>query len=345
VFFEVCESMSEQYLSPEVYIAEITDAKLVGATSLLIAGNKFLNDMVYYDDEERIDIRYQAVKKVINKIAIVEQVKYKKKFDTAINLIAVASFNYYHLLFETLSKLTFVDAISEYREIPILVDEVVMRIPQYRAALQSINKYQHPICVLGKEEGCIVERLIHPSSNVWMPINVYHRSLIKPSDFIVSDKVIKNLRDSVELCDHRKPWRKIFISRKNTQAIRLKNEAEVKELFTKNGFETVFTEELSFQQQIQIFGQASVVIATSGAALTNILFCQPGTIIGCIIPETHKFYMYSTIAYLLHMRAIFINAEVVERTLYPAADTFEVDLDYAKRYLQWINAEVFEKGA
>jgi capsular polysaccharide biosynthesis protein len=332
-FFERCESEIVKFDSPEVYVAEILHVKLVGASNIIIVGNKLLNDTVYYDDDNRIDIRFSSVKKVISKIAVIETTTFNKYIPVAINLVAAASFNYYHLLVEILSKLAFVDTIVEFREYPILVDKIVIQIPQYKEALTCINKYNHPIITLDKEEGCQVERLICPSSNVWMPINVYHRNLITTKDFLISETVLLSIRNSVKLYQDKRPWRKIFISRKNTSAVRLENELEIRNLFVDDGFEIVYTEEMSFQQQIDTFGQAKIVVATSGAALTNIIFCQEKTTIGCIIPESHKFYMYSTIAYLLGMNTLFIDADVIKVTHYTAADTFLVDVDYAKRYL------------
>lgn len=43
------------------------------------------------------------------------------------------------------------------------------------------------------------------------------------------------------------------------------------------GFEYITTSGMSLDDEIELFGQASAVVAPYGAALTNILFCAPGT--------------------------------------------------------------------
>ena len=43
------------------------------------------------------------------------------------------------------------------------------------------------------------------------------------------------------------------------------------------GFEMLDTTKLDLQQQIDTFAQAKMIIAPTGAALTNLLWCQPGT--------------------------------------------------------------------
>jgi len=336
-FFEKSEEQIEKYNSPDIYVASIENVDLIGASNVIIANDKLLNDAVSDDKEQRIDIRYSAIKKVINKVAVIEDYDVEAVFEKGIYLVGAASFNYYHLVVEILSRLTFVDYLEEYREYPILVDEVVMRIPQFKSALDCINRYNHPIIVVEKEKKYHVEKLVLPSSNVWMPTNLYNRNDIRVDDFLIADSVLHNIRNAVGVWEEREPWRKIFISRKNTQAVRLSNETKVRQIFAENGFEIVYTEEMTFRQQIECFGQAKCIVATSGAALTNTIFCQKSAIIGCIIPSEHRFYMYSTIAYLLGLKPLFLDAKITDKTAYAAADTFVLDEGYVKRYAKRIN--------
>ena len=332
-YFEKSDQRIEHFLSPDIYIAEVPDAYLIGGSNVIVADNSLLNDAAYCDKEQRIDIRYSAIKKVFDGVAVISEGEYVEEITCGINLIGAASFNYYHLIVEILSRLTFVDKFEEYRHYPILVDEVVLNIPQYHAALECINRFQHSIIRVEKEKKYLVKNMVLPSPTVWMPTNVYDRNTIRTEDFLISETVLSNIRDAVGVWQEKAPWRKIFISRKNTQAVRLENELQVRELFAQNGFEIIYNEEMSFRQQVECFGQAKCIIATSGAALSNTIFCQPDTLIGCIIPSYHRFYMYSTIAYLLHLKPLFMDAEITDMTPYAAADTFVLDLEYVKRYI------------
>ena len=250
--------------------------------------------------------------------------------------MGAASFNYYHLVIEILSKLAFVDSHDEYREYPLLVDEVVLTIPQFHSALNCMNRLNHPVIQIDKGKKYLVKDMVLPSSNVWMPTNVYSREQMRVEDFMISDTVLHNVRNFVGIWREKPAWRKIFISRKNTQTVRLKNEEEVRDLFAQHGFEIVYTEEMSFRQQVECFGQAKCVVAATGAALTNMVFCQPETLIGCIIPAQDNFCMYSTIGYLLGLKLLFLDAEIIELTPYVSADTFILDTDYVRRYIKTI---------
>lgn len=70
--------------------------------------------------------------------------------------------------------------------------------------------------------------------------------------------------------------RRIFISRTRAARRRLLNEEEVWPLFEDEGFERVCMEELSFDDQVNLMKQTSVLAAPHGAGLTNLMFCPPG---------------------------------------------------------------------
>jgi len=87
------------------------------------------------------------------------------------------------------------------------------------------------------------------------------------------------LRDKFKgLCSRDGGCRKLYISRAgNLQAHvrRLLNEDEIIGLACKQGFEIVRCEELSFETQVTVFSEASVIVGAHGAGLTNLIFGQP----------------------------------------------------------------------
>lgn len=75
-----------------------------------------------------------------------------------------------------------------------------------------------------------------------------------------------------------KPFRKIWISRKNSATRSIVNESVLFDTVLKQrGWELLELENLSLDQQLHYFAEAQVVVAPHGAGLTNLLFCQPGT--------------------------------------------------------------------
>ena len=91
-------------------------------------------------------------------------------------------------------------------------------------------------------------------------------------------EALRNVRDTMP--GHGTiPGRRLYVSRKRAAVRRIVNEADVETLLRDNGFTTVHLESCSWSEQVAMFGATEVVLAPHGAALANIAFCQPGTVV------------------------------------------------------------------
>lgn len=70
--------------------------------------------------------------------------------------------------------------------------------------------------------------------------------------------------------------RRLYLSRRLDGHWRTVNEPEVERFLAGHGFETVTPGTMSFRAQIELFGQAEVIVGT-GAGLFNMVFSPPGT--------------------------------------------------------------------
>jgi capsular polysaccharide biosynthesis protein len=71
------------------------------------------------------------------------------------------------------------------------------------------------------------------------------------------------------------PRTRIYVKRNGTRGI--VNDAAIDGVLDKHQFVPVMMEDLTVTQQIDLFSQADMVVATHGAALANLIFCPPGT--------------------------------------------------------------------
>lgn len=71
--------------------------------------------------------------------------------------------------------------------------------------------------------------------------------------------------------------RRLYIKRGSVSRRKLINEIEVIQLLEQYGFESVVMDNKTVQEQAELFFKAEVVVALHGAALTNLLFIEPGT--------------------------------------------------------------------
>ena len=83
--------------------------------------------------------------------------------------------------------------------------------------------------------------------------------------------------------------KKIFLDRSTSKFNHCKifNQNYLNSWLKKNDFTIYAPEKFSQEKQIYLFKNASIILGAHGAALTNIIFCKPGTKIIEIIPSDH----------------------------------------------------------
>ncbi|MCC7338083.1 MAG: glycosyltransferase family 61 protein [Pirellulaceae bacterium] len=81
--------------------------------------------------------------------------------------------------------------------------------------------------------------------------------------------------------------RRIFVSRKNARTRRIANETQIEEVLTPLGFEFHCLEQYTLAKQIQLFGEAEMIVGGHGAGLTNMLYAQAGTRVIELAPSNY----------------------------------------------------------
>lgn len=83
---------------------------------------------------------------------------------------------------------------------------------------------------------------------------------------------------------------KIYLSRSRVNTRKVLNEDKVILFLKRYGFECVHNEDLTTDEQINMFQNATHIISCHGSQLTNIVFCKPGTKICEIRHITHNIH-------------------------------------------------------
>ena len=125
--------------------------------------------------------------------------------------------------------------------------------------------------------------------------------------------LLTRLRDRLVGVPEQAARTRLYISREKCHYRKMKNETEVWLELEKKGFEKVFLEDLTLEQQIQKLHSADIVLGVHGAGFANILFCRPGTrIIEIQDPDDPNPHFYALAALLGHDYAILhgcVNSE------------------------------------
>lgn len=168
--------------------------------------------------------------------------------------------NYYHWLIDTLPRLLILR--NQYPDYLLLLPQPLppKQLPDYiksSASVFGFTKY-YPLT----------------TKQILKAKHVVLAELTAESLFQNPDLVTQVREELISaLCpEHIVPTRRIYASRATQSVRRLVNEKEMEEVLTAHGFETVFFEQLSFLEQIQLMRETSVFMGTHGASMTNLMF-------------------------------------------------------------------------
>jgi capsular polysaccharide biosynthesis protein len=95
--------------------------------------------------------------------------------------------------------------------------------------------------------------------------------------------------------------KRVYVSRKNAKYRHILNENEFQTAISHLNFSTYLLEEMSLSDQISLFKNAEIIIASHGAGLTNIVYCQSRTKIIEFFPENYYEECYQNISSLLDL--------------------------------------------
>lgn len=336
-FFAVSKDELQFHDGKSIYFLKIKNSIIIGEKPGFIKNKNFVYDLARNDFEKRYNLNFGELRNINNENALINSIDSKIIIQKGIVLTGFAPGNYYHFAIELLSRLSLLDMNKLYLDFPILIDKKIKDISQFNELLQSINIYNRDIIFIDKD--CIyrVEELVYPSYVNWLPINVKDRRS-KDWDYVLYDKPILNMRDiilskySSSANIHKGTI--TYISRKDLKNSRLSNENLVLDLMRELEIRIIYPEKLSLSEQIEIFYTSEVIVATSGAALTNIIFANKATTIVSIIPKVYNFYGYSNLAHICGIKTIFIDAKINNKESEISRETYEVDLNQIKQLLK-----------
>lgn len=291
-------------------VLKLNNVKIIGSTSFVIlSSSEALYEPYSHDVNKLWDYKNPLIKDKIYSQFLIQCKKNNVIINDGIMLSGDASYNFYHFIFEYLSKFIILNDLNIPGNIPIIVDEVICQYPQFHELLSCFNKNNREIIYLKFGYIYDVKTLYYlPSINI-IPANYKDLHTIKYTDNLFSLDSIKYLRDSLlHKMTNVNCKKKIFISRRNSTLQRRYNEEEVERIFKKYDFQVVCPEKHSLSEQIYIFNNSNFIAGATGAAFSNILFCSPGCKVLCINSYNVELSIFSTIAKYLELDFQYLSA-------------------------------------
>jgi len=264
-------------LSNKPYVAEIKDARIFSNSSLILTSDgTALSETGGHPDFGRfISFAYETVvlAQQPDKVLLNFSEFNTRKIEAGIFLSGLASSAFGHWLPEFLPKLQFLQQHPDFAGLPIIVDAGM---PQ--SHFDHLRRLSgNPLILLQANESLLCRRLLVSPSPAFSPVETFPNDIPVHELPGLSPRAMRFLRAG-ESYEIKKPrHRRIFLARKNMKWRRLLNEEEIAADLLELGFESIFIEEMSVSEQIDLFQQAQWIVAPNGSALLNLVFADSST--------------------------------------------------------------------
>ncbi|AYD67196.1 glycosyltransferase family 61 protein [Achromobacter sp. B7] len=277
------------------YVALLHDALALGGTRYLVAGEKIRHDeAAAFQNVKDAALKYhRAAQTSGGNLMLNFQLKPANWVDTGIDVMHEYSNNYFHFVAETLPRMI----LAEEAELPADVPYIVERdLHENMAKLLSMaNTSGRPILPVESDTMYRVGALYIPS-DVTSVVDSYEAG--ESGRWSCLD--VPRIRTAVARCKAFVPSTRAVLRKRKIYAGRsggirqLTNQQELEAALAARGFEIMRTDGLDVQTQITIFREAEVIIAPTGAQLTNLVWVEPGTQVIVLASDhpSHQLYLW-----------------------------------------------------
>ena len=229
--------------------------------------------------------------------------------------------SYFHWLMDCLPRLILFE--SRRPEIPVIL-------PSY---LREKSFVIESLALLGKNNFRFLEE------DKWYFLRtVYFPVHLAPTGNY-NDEATRKLRSAITVNSNAPAHLKIYISRHKAAHRKIDNEDELLPLLKKNGFKTVYCEEMSFKDQVSLFSETAVLLTNHGAGLTNMLFMPANSIIIELRKKNDNHNnCYFSLASALNLKYYYQQCEAVNKD----EDAYTASVIVEQDQLQQLIREVTE---
>lgn len=312
------------YPVPGKYLAPIRRARLKGASGLVILPDgSYSREAVYLNGLLEQDPDFKTAPQLPLSLK-------RGNYFSLVHIWAARKGNYYHWIHDTLLRL--------YRVQELLPNDIRYIVPAGLQAfhfdsLEAFGIRRDQLEFFDAKEIWELETLFFTPHTSWSGrSNPEAVSWLR--ERILSGSSISSQRGG----------RRLFISRRLARQRRITNEADIETLLRKYSFETVTCEEMTFREQVALFAQAEMVVASHGAGLTNLLWAATG---GRVLEIFEPGYAWNAFVYWTLCDALglgywcFESVNVPREGFHP--DTF-IPIETLETYMNWMLRDVTESS-
>ena len=340
-FFTENDKLPIEYNLDDLYYAKIIECKIIGQSNVILTKNNFLlYDYLYDKVKSYVNVTDGGLLLLFNRVIHFKQnyiLNYLQespvRIENGILLSGNFSNNYFHFVFEFLVKFHIISKLSIDTKIPIIIDNHVKRVSQFEELITIFNKENRKLIYIQKGNLYTINELHYFSFINNIPPNLKRKIYeVESTDYAFDFDSINFLKTTIKEHFNRfslETPKKIFVSR-NDCLIRRNNETDIYPILHEHGFVIIQPEKMSIKEQYFHFANAQHIIAASGAALTNIIFCKPNCKILVLQSVKSQITIFSSIAAYLKTDMQYITPTIDELKSHP---DFHIPKELLKQYL------------
>lgn len=250
----------------ETFVLTIPNGKVCSGNGWVIIDQHFMNEFIWKRKQLGLlglsTTKFENIKKVSGRVAVIAQ---------------RGASCYFHWISEVLGRLAMLEMQGvTYDHLYVACDKPFMK---DSLLLWGIDAEKIIDASLPENHYIQADELILPSLVSRISAGYTRFCSYVPAYLLhyVRDKLVFGMQNLKTPFDGH--CKRIFISRKDSKVRQMINEDEVFALFETKGFERYDLSSLSIMEQIMLFQNAEMVVGCHGAGLTNILYCNPHTLI------------------------------------------------------------------
>lgn len=274
-------SPHDQYVFPEISIAMAEDATIYGGSNLTLVDNEVVCHDLFDATRDFTSEELHGRALIDPKRKRIRWLSYDEepvKLSTAATFVDACASNYAHWLTEVLPRIALFCDEERHKDIPIVINSGLHE--NILNSLFEVIGSKRKVIALPIGRAITINKLFITSVAGYVPferrtnkISGHSHGKFSPYAFNV---LTSHLSSHVDKTDSKGWPEKIFI-RRNSGTRKVVNASEIENLLVTKGYKIVETESLTFLQQVQLAKNTKKIIAPTGAALANAIFCQPGT--------------------------------------------------------------------
>ena len=272
---------NDRYRFPEVFVVTITDAMIYGGTNLIPVDDEVICHDLYdferdYTSEELhgrtlIDTESMHIRWLLHD-------KAPAPIPVAAAFVDACASNYAHWMTEVLPRIAMFCAEDRFHGVPIVVNDGLHE--NIMESLFLTVGDDREIITIPIGRALAVGQLYLTSVTGYVPFEQRTTKLSDHSHGMFSPQALELLRNKAgEFATGtlERGWPEKVFLRRNSGVRVLINMAEIEQFMVSRGYVVIEPEKLTFLEQSQLFRNAKDIVAPTGAALANAIFCKPGT--------------------------------------------------------------------